>query len=112
MFGDGGQQKWEVLRRRLRFSLVQLDGDWGRSLRGKTLEGGTYLLHLSTLLCMCDSPILRTILLCKCLRVAVCKGVGLGNDRMAGVSFLPIRDPALSPGKRLRGWHQSPPPAE
>ena len=28
----------------------------------------------------------------------------LGNDRMTALSFLPIRDPAVSPGKQLRGW--------
>lgn len=88
---------------------MQLDEEWGHSLRGKTSGECTYFLHSSSRLC--DSPILGAILLCKCLIIAVSKGVGvtlLGNDKMVGLSFLPLMDPALSPGKSLRGWHQGP----
>ena len=104
-----GLQEREASGRCFRFWLAQLDEERGHSWRGKPSGACTYFLHSSTR--RCDSPILGAILLCKCLTIAVSKGVGvtlLGNDKMAALSFLPLLDPALSPGKWLRGWHQSP----
>ena len=103
-----GLQEREASGRCFRFWLAQLDEEWGHSRRGKTSGERTYFLHSSTRLC--DSPILGAILLCECLIIAVSKGVGvtlLGNDKMAALSFLPLMDPALLPGKWLTRAHSS-----